>query len=278
MADVRLGTDPQRLSTSFDRLADAGVSVLVGEHVDEPESAIRSPADACRITRSLGLDAIVTITGRSRSRPDARAEVDAMCEHDPVAIHCVTGDHPAARGLAPADVRPFRVDSMELIDAVARAGGVASAAESPAAPPVGLRPARVLEKQRAGAGIVVLNHAGSAEDLVSFADAAHERGVSVPLVAPVPLVTDRESARGLAAFPGLLPPPGHLEAVVGADDPREAGIDGAARLAVTLLGSGRFAAVNLSGSGSGGGMVDRVAVICEVMARLDELSPGTGTP
>ena len=86
----------------------------------------------------------------------------------------------------------------------------------------------------------------------------------MPIIAPVPVVTDHRSAHALTQFPGLCLPPGLLEAVLHDPDPHRAGIDAAVEIGRALLASGEFRHLNLSGSASGSGLAERAEVMTEV--------------
>lgn len=229
----------------------AGCSALIGEHADNPqrhEDTGRLPPDeAVAILHDEGVPAIVTVTGRDRDGVDARRLVEHYGRAGASAIHCVTGDHPAALGID----RPtwFGSESMRLVALPAEVGLPATVAESPSAP--GDRPARVLAKQRAGASACILNHGGGARELVDFVDRCRAIGVDLPMVAPVPMVADKQAALGLAAFPGIHLPAGHLQRILDAAAPAEEALALARDLAGQLIGSGRFAGINLSGGASG---------------------------
>ncbi len=179
------------------------------------------------------------------------------------AVHCVTGDHPAAR-LGADFTATFSMDGTRLAALARSHGAFVTVAESPASPPVEWRPDRVLSKQHAGADAVILNHAGSVDDLCRFARRCRDVGVTMPLVAPVPVVTDHRSAHALTQFPGLCLPPGLLEAVLHDRDPHRAGIDAAVDIGRALLASGEFRHLNLSGSASGSGLAERAEVMTAV--------------
>ena len=85
--------------------------------------------------------------------------------------------------------------------------------ETPTAPPVALRPRRLVHKQRAGAGVAVLNHVPWVEDVRTFVATARAEGLTMPVVASVPVFTDARSAAALAALPGLELDPARVEAV-----------------------------------------------------------------
>jgi methylenetetrahydrofolate reductase (NADPH) len=241
-------------------------AALIGEHVDGPrDDAGRLPVtDVVRIFGERSVECLVTVTGRDRTLDDATKEITALRAAGVCAVHCVTGDHPAGIGLD----RPARwgAECLDLITATRDLGVDATAAESPAA--VGPRIERILAKQHAGAGAVILNHAGDVADLVGFADACHGAGVTVPFVAPVPVVVDADSARALERFPGVRLPTGLRAAVAAARDPRAEGVRRAVTMACALLQSGRFAGINLSGPAGTVGADLRLAVTAELLAAV----------
>ena len=257
-------TRPDEAQEASALLASVGTGALVGDHLDDPTPHPPSTVAALFAPR---LPVVATVACRGRSLAELQAEVGAVWEAGVLAVHCVTGDHPRSRlhlALDPV----FGADSIELTAWAAGRGISVSVAESPAAPPAAWRPVRVGEKVRAGAGVVILNHAGSIERLIDFVDACRALGVTVPFVAPVPVITDHGSAASLRRFPGLVLPPGLLDAVLGAADPAAAGIGAAIDFGRRVLGSGRFAAVNLSGSAAGGGLQERARVMAAVAGEL----------
>ena len=90
----------------------------------------------------------------------------------------------------------------------------------------------------------------------------------MPLVAPVPVVTDRRSAEALERFPGLRLPPGLVAGVLAAGDPRVAGTTAAIEIGRQLLASGAFAAVNLSGPGADVGLEARAELMATVATEI----------
>jgi 5,10-methylenetetrahydrofolate reductase len=239
--------------------------VLIGEHIDDPDDHIPH-RHAERLTQH-GLPGIVTLTGRTRTVQQHVDEIDRLVAAGAVAVHCVTGDHPAAR-FGPGSTAEFTLDGTQLASLARDAGAHVSVAESPSSPPRDARPGRVLTKQHAGADVAILNHGGSAADLIGFADACRATGAEVGLVAPVPVITDAGSAQALARFPGLLLPRGIIDEVLGSSDPQRTGIDLAIGLGRELLASGRFAAVNLSGSATAHGPMERARIMAEVAQGL----------
>src|SRR5690348_7917137 len=140
--------------------------------------------------------------------------------------------------------------------------------EAPDAPPVGLRPARVADKQRAGAGLCVLNHVAAPVRVAEFVASARAAGATLPFVAAVAVYTDERSARVLQRFPGLRVDPVAIEAVLTAPDPLAAGIAAAVTEARTLLAVPGVAGVNLSGLASGRGERAAAEVKAAVAAEI----------
>lgn len=270
VVDLRPGDDAARNAAALDVLG-SGVAVLVGDHVDDPP-ALRAGAIAPKLA-DAGAQVIATVTARDRSIAECDRIIADLVEAGVLAVLCVTGDHPAVR-LGSDRTARFATDSFGLIDLARQRDAIVAAAESPASPPVDHRSHRVRSKQDAGTDVVVLNHAGPPDALIDFARACSSKGTTIPLVAPVPVVTDSSSARALIQFPGLVIDP--EVARIGADgasptEERAAGVELAAQTAKRLLGSGEFESVNLSGSASPGGLLDRCATMRDVIDRCEQL-------
>jgi methylenetetrahydrofolate reductase (NADPH) len=163
----------------------------------------------------------------------------------------LTGDH-TALGDRPDAASVFDLDSTQLA-ALARAAGVpVSVAEAPAGPPRGRRPARLVEKVRAGADVAVVGHCGGAGPVADFVAEARELlragGLpGVPFVACVPVVLDRRSAELIAEFSGFTAPPGYLERIVADRHPAVAGVAAAVALGTRLMEIPGVWGVDLSG-------------------------------
>lgn len=263
--DLRMPADEAVLAEVAAIYRDVGATVLVGEHVDDPADA--APHRHAERLSAVGLPAIVTVTGRTRTPDEHRAEIERLLAAGVVAVHCVTGDHPAAR-FGPGATATFTLDGTRLATLARAAGARVTVSESPVAPPIELRAARVSMKQRAGADLAILNHAGRPDEVVEFAERCTEVGADLALVAPVPVITDGSSARALAQFPGLALPAGLTDRILGSNDLRRAGVDAAVSHGRELLGSGRFVTLNLSGSGTAGGPVERARIMAEVAVEL----------
>jgi 5,10-methylenetetrahydrofolate reductase len=164
----------------------------------------------------------------------------------------------------------FDLDGTRLAALATAAGLTAAVPETPEAPPQALRPARVVEKQRAGARVCVLNHVSSAPRLARFVAAARAAGATLPFVAAVAVYTDERSARVLQRFPGLHLDDAAVEQVLSAPDPVAAGIAAAVAEARALLAVPGVVGVNLSGLASDRGEQTAAAVKAEVAVQVRE--------
>ena len=162
----------------------------------------------------------------------------------------------------------FDLDGTRLAGLAASLGLAVAVPEAPAAPPRSLRPARLLQKQRAGAQLAMLNHAGSVAELAGFVAACRDAGVTIPLIAGVAVYTDPRSAQVLQNFPGLKLDPAPVARVLAAADPVAAGIDAAVTEAAELLAIDGIAGVNLSGLASGQGEFRAAEVKAEIGSRI----------
>ena len=263
--DLRLPTDDAVLAEVATIYRDIGATVLVGEHVDDPDDA--APHHHAERLAELGLPAVVTVTGRRRSPDEHLAEIDRLVAAGVRAVHCITGDHPAAR-FGPEATATFTLDGAQLAGLARDAGAHVSVAESPIAPPRDRRAERVAMKERAGADVVIVNHAGSPDAVVGFANSCRTAGASLGVIAPVPVITDASSARALAQFPGLALPDGLAERILDSDDPTATGVAAAVELGAELLATGQFSTLNLSGSATAAGPVARARLMASVAERL----------
>ena len=263
--DLRLPTDDAVLAEVAAIYRDVGATVLVGEHVDDPDDA--APHHHAERLAEVDLPAVVTVTGRRRSPDQHRAEIERLVAAGVRAVHCITGDHPAAR-FGPDATATFTLDGAQLAGIARSAGAHVSVAESPIAPPRDRRAERVAMKERAGADVVVLNHAGAPSTVAEFADGCSAAGASLAIVAPVPVITDVSSARALSQFPGVALPDGLADRILASGDPSRAGLDAAVELGRELLADDRFAAINLSGSATAAGPVQRARLMASVAERL----------
>jgi 5,10-methylenetetrahydrofolate reductase len=224
-------------------------AVLLG---DSPHARVQfPPAYRAALVQAQGLTAWVGINTRDRNRVALEAELAALADLGVAAVHCITGDHPVLGG-RPDAAAVFDLDSVELTALATGRGFLVSVGESPAAPPQGRRPERLLTKERAGARVCFVNHCGGADEVSAFVRAGRALGGDAKMVACVPLVCDRGSAAELASFRGPTLSARDLDRILGADDPRAAGVAIAADTGRRMLDTGLLAGVNLSGGPAAG--------------------------
>ena len=240
-------------------------AVLVGEHQNRPDFP---PTLLASLLQAAGARPWMTLACRDRNRIVLEQELNGLRHLDVDAVLCVTGD---ARAY---DVRPdvtqvFDLDGPRLAALAAAAGLTAAVPETPAAPPRALRPARLAQKQRAGAAVAVLNHA-AVDTVTAFMAGAAQTGVTIPVIAGVAVFTDEPSAAVLSGLPGLELDPASVRAILAAPDPIEAGIAAAAREARALLAVPGVAGVNLSGLGSARGYQYAATIKAELARRIRE--------
>jgi len=256
--------DAATLAATARRLAGSCDAVLLGDHQDRPDFP---PTLLARLVADAGLRPWVTLACRDRNRVVLESELQGL-RHDGLAtVLCVTGDG-RAYDVAAEVTQVFDLEGTRLAGLAASLGLPVAVAETPTAPPVHLRPERLLRKQQAGAGVAVLNHVRSAADVARFLAAARALGLTIPVVAAVAVYTDARSAAVLTALPGLEIEPATVEAVLSAADPVAAGIEVAVAEAAALLAVEGVAGVNLSGMASAAGVAAAAEVQAEIGRRV----------
>jgi methylenetetrahydrofolate reductase (NADPH) len=224
-------------------------ALLVGEHHNRPDLP---PTLFAAEVLSAGGRPWTTLSCRDRNRVVLEQELMGLAAMGVEGVLCVTGDV-RAPGVRSDVTQVFDLDGTRLAARAAAVGLVATVAEAPEAPPVGLRAARVAEKQRAGARLCVLNHVSSPAAVDRFVTEARRAGATLPFVASAAVYTDERSARVLQAFPGLHLETAAVEEVLRARDPVAAGVAAAVAEARALLAIPEVVGVNLSGLASGRG-------------------------
>ncbi len=204
------------------------------------------PAYRARLLRDAGLEVWSGLNCRDRNRVALEGELAALADVGVLAVHCVTGDH-TLTGSRPDAMPVFDLDGTELAALAADAGLLVSVAEAPAAPPAARRAARLREKERAGASVCFVDHAGGVAPVARFVAEARALGVTLAFIPCVPVVVDRGSAELLRSFTSLALPPGYLDGILASADPRRAGIEAAVALGRELLALEGVVGVNLSG-------------------------------
>jgi 5,10-methylenetetrahydrofolate reductase len=245
-------------------LAGSCDALLVGEHQNRPDFP---PTLMAALIRQAGGTGWLTLTCRDRNRLVLEQELIGLRIAGADGVLCVTGDG-RAEGVRPGVPQVFDLDGTRLAGLAASLGVPVAVPESPAAPPRSLRPARLLQKQRAGAQLAFLNHAGSAAELADFVRASRDAGVTIPLIAGVAVYTDPRSAQVLQNFPGLQLDPEPVARVLAANDQVAAGIDAAVAEAAQVLAIEGICGVNLSGLASGRGELPAAEVKAEIGSRI----------
>ena len=241
--------DPDALATICGLLGPTSDAVLVGEHHNRPDFP---PTMLAQLLIAGGARPWITLACRDRNRVVLEQELRGLLRLGVEGVLCVTGD-----GRGP-DVRAevtqvFDLDGPRLSALAAGLGLSVAVPESPLAPPVDLRPRRLVAKQLAGAALAVLNHVAAPSDVATFLRRAHDEGLSIPVLASVAVYTDPRSVAALSGLPGLALDAASVQEVLGAPDPVARGVAVAVREATELLAVEGVAGVNLSGLASGRG-------------------------
>ena len=149
--------DPESVREVVGILAPVSDGLLVGEHHNRPDLP---PTLFATEVLAAGGRPWTTLTCRDRNRIVLEQELVGLAALGVDGVLCVTGDA-RGQGVRPDVTQVFDLDGTRLASLAATLGVPAAVPEAPDAPPVGLRPARVADKQRAGAGLCVLNHAAT---------------------------------------------------------------------------------------------------------------------
>lgn len=264
--------DPASVRTIVEVLNGSCDAVLVGEHQNRPDLP---PTVMAGLIAQAGGVAWVTLACRDRNRLVLEQELAGLAVAGVDGVLCVTGDG-RAQGVRPGVTQVFDLDGTQLAALAREHGHAVAVPEAPAAVPQRLRPARLVQKQRAGAHLAVLNHVATPEEVAAFVAEARGLGLTIPVVAAVAVYTDERSARVLQNFPGLHLDPARVQSVLDASDVRAAGIEAAVQEARALLAVDGIAGVNLSGLASGDGELAGARVKAEIGRRVLEESDDRG--
>jgi 5,10-methylenetetrahydrofolate reductase len=257
--------DAQSLGECARMLAGSVDATLAG---DSGNARVQfSPSYRASLIMAAGLPVWAGLNCRDRNRVALEGELAGLAHVGVAAVHCVTGDHTLI-GDRPDAAPVFDLDSSQLASLARAAGMLVSVGESPATPPVELRPARLLEKQNAGAEVCFVNHCGGVDAVGRFVRESRDLGVTARFIACVPMVTDVASATLLRSFTTLVLPEGYLDRILSAPDPREEGIRAAVELSLELLEIDCVAGVNLSGGAGLGREAEFAAIMAETAERL----------
>jgi methylenetetrahydrofolate reductase (NADPH) len=253
--------DARRVAAVLAPTCDA---VLVGEHQNRPDYP---PALMGPVLLDCGAVPWISLSCRDRNRVVLEQELRGLAYLGVDTVLCVTGDG-RAYDVRPDVTQTFDLDGPRLVELANSLGMVAAVPETPSAPPVDKRPGRLVQKQRAGARIAVLNHVSSPDMVRQFLIAARAAGLQIPVLAAVAVFTDTVSAAILQGLPGLQLDTESVRAVLDAVDPIEAGIAAAVAEAQKLLAIDGIAGVNLSGSASASGSRCGAEIKAEIGSRI----------
>jgi hypothetical protein len=244
------------------READA---VLIG---DAPRHRVQFPPSyRAALLHAAGVTVWAGLNARDRNRVALEGEIAALADLQVSAVHCVTGDHTASGSRS--DAAPvFDIDSTQLTAMAAGRGFIVSVAESPAAPPLERRPARLLSKERAGAEVCIVNHCGGDGPVADFIRRSRALGCTAAMIACVPLVCDAGSAAQLASFRSHGTQASAYERIVSAANPRQAGIREAVDLGRLMLDTGLVSGINLSGGPADGQELAYAEALAEAAEEL----------
>ena len=239
-------------------------AVLVGEHSNRPDLP---PTLLARHLLDAGATPWITLACRDRNRVMLEQELRGLSTIGIHTVLCVTGDG-SGYDVRTDVTQVFDLDGLRLAALAAEIGLTAAVPETPTAPPRPARPGRLVQKQRAGAGIAVLNHVSSPNQLTEFMAAAITAGLEIPVLAGIAVFTDRASAAVLDGLPGLHLDPDIVAEVLDSDDPVDAGVAVAVRAARAALSIPGIVGVNLSGSASSADPMTGAHVKAEIGRRL----------
>ena len=257
--------DAASLAECAAALRGAADAVLAGD--SGRERVQFPPAYRTALIRAEGVEVWSGFTCRDRNRVAMEAELAALAHAGASGVHCVTGDH-TRTGSRPDAAPVFDLDSTQAASLARAAGHLVSVAEAPATPPVERRPERLLEKERAGAEICFVNHAGGVEPVATFIAQARALGSRLGFVPCIPIVLDHDSAELLKSFTTLVLPPGYLDRILAASDPRAEGIAAAVELGRGFLALDGVVGVNLSGGTGPGGELAFARALAEISIEL----------
>ncbi len=261
--------DAQSLTDCAGMLAGRVDAVLAG---DSGAARVQFPPSyRAHLIQQAGLPVWTGLNCRDRNRVALEGEISALAHVAVAGVHCVTGDH-TRTGSRPDAAPVFDLDSTRVAALAAAAGHLVSVGESPATPPTDRRPSRLLEKIRAGAHVCYVNHAGGVAPVNDFIRQVIDLGVPdhfAGFIPCIPIVVDHESARLLASFTSLVLPPGYLDRILAARDPRAEGIAAAAELGQAFLATDGVIGVNFSGGPGAGRELWFAEASAEVAEALD---------
>ncbi|MFT4136834.1 methylenetetrahydrofolate reductase [Microbacterium sp.] len=240
-------------------------AVLAGDHGSARVQF--SPTYRAQLIARQGLAPMLGVNCRDRNRVALEGELAGLAEVGVAAVHCITGDH-TQTGSRPDAMPVFDLDSTRLAALARAAGHLVAVAEAPATPPVQHRPARLIEKERAGAELCFVNHCGGAEPVRRFIAHARALGSQAGFIPCLPVIVDEGSAALLRSFTTLVLPPGYVDGILSRRDVRRAGIEAAVALGRELLRVDGVVGVDLSGGAARGAETGYARAVAEIAREL----------
>ncbi|ALJ22181.1 methylenetetrahydrofolate reductase C-terminal domain-containing protein [Microbacterium sp. No. 7] len=257
--------DARSIAECAEALRGSVDAVLAGDHGSARVQF--SPTYRAHLIAREGIAPMIGLNCRDRNRVALEGELAGLADVGVAAVHCITGDH-TQTGSRP-DAQPvFDLDSTELAALARATGHLVTVAEAPTTPPVAHRPARLVQKERAGAELCFVNHCGGAEPVRRFIAAARALGSRAGFVPCLPIVLDEGSAALLRSFTTLALPPGYVDGILSQRDVRSAGIAAAVALGRELLAVDGVVGVDLSGGAAPGEECAYAGAVAEIGREL----------
>lgn len=229
------------------------------------------PSYRAALIGAAGLRVWTGFNARDRNRTALERELQSLQALGVGGVHCVTGDHTQTGDRA--DACPvFDLESTTILPRARALGLLTSFAESPAAPPVAERGARVAQKQHAGGQLCLTQYAGDAEEVAAFVAQCRAAGATAPVLPGVPLVIDNDGAALLASFHAAKLPHGFVDRLFAARDVRAEGIRLAIAYGRALLDTGVVGGVVIAG---GARLGEEAAYAADLATVARELGGGT---
>ena len=244
-----------------------------GVNVTDMQSASlkASSLGFCIALKQAGLEPIIQMTGRDRSRMAIMGDMLSAAAFGIDTMLALTGDHPVVGDCK--DAKPvYDLDSVGILNMLSEmeetgldcggnplAGGAPKffkgAAVTPVYEPMILQVNKLRQKVEAGAEYVQTQGIFEMESLKRFLDAVDKANVKVPVMAGIiPL-----KAAGMAKFmnanvPGIAVPQDQIDRLVAAkengESPAQLGIEMAAELIAEIKASGLCAGVHIMAIGA----------------------------
>ena len=242
-----------------------------GLNVTDMQSAClkASSLGFCIHLKLAGLEPVLQITGRDRSRMAIEADLLSAASFGIDTILALTGDHPAV-GDCPDSMAVYDLDSVGILQAASRleagtdCGGnplsaaprfFKGAAVTPVYDPLPLQIRKLAQKVEAGAAFIQTQGIFETESLERFLEAAARAGITVPIMAGIIPLKSAAMARYMnQKVPGIAVPDQQLrlleEAKAEGRSPAQLGLEMAARLIARIREQRLCAGVHIMAIGA----------------------------